>query len=176
MRFVALALGGVYQIEPERLEDPRGFFARTWCSREFLAHGLNPNLAQCNISFNRLSGTLRGLHFQTQPHEEAKVVRCTHGAIYDVVVDIRPRSPTFKCWLAVNLTAENRHMLYIPEGLAHGFQTLIDDTEVFYQMSEFYVPEAVRGVRWNDPSFGIVWPLETQVIAPRDQQFPDFAQ
>ena len=147
MIFNETKLKGAFVIEPERLEDERGFFARTWCQREFEAHGLNPRLVQCSISFNKKKGTLRGMHYQVAPYEEARLVRCTMGAIYDVVLDLRPASSTCKQWVAVELTSENRRMLYIPGGLAHGFQTLKDNTEVFYQMSEFYQPEYVRGVR-----------------------------
>jgi dTDP-4-dehydrorhamnose 3,5-epimerase len=174
MIFTATRLAGVYIIELELVEDERGFFARSWCQREFQEHHLNANLVQCNISFNRVKGTLRGMHYQIAPHEEAKVVRCTMGAIYDVVVDLRPRSSTFKKWLAVELTAAHHKMLHIPEGLAHGFQSLADNSEVLYLMSEFYHPECARGVRWNDPAFGIRWPLDTLVISARDQQYPDF--
>ena len=158
MRFIETRLKGAFVIEPERLADERGFFARMWCQREFIAHGLNPDLVQCNISFNTNKGTLRGMHHQAAPHEEAKLVRCTMGAIYDVIIDLRPDSPTYKAWLAVELTAPNRKMLYVPEGFSHGFMTLADNTEVFYQMSEFYSPECASGIRWNDPQFGIVWP------------------
>jgi dTDP-4-dehydrorhamnose 3,5-epimerase len=174
MIFTETKLEGVYIIEPELLQDERGFFARSWCQHEFQDHQLNPHLVQCNISFNKRRGTLRGLHFQAAPHEEAKVARCTMGSIYDVAVDLRPHSSTFKMWIAVELTASNRKMLYIPEGVAHGFQTLEDDTEVFYQMSEFYHPECARGARWNDPVFGIQWPLEVKMISAKDQQYPDF--
>jgi dTDP-4-dehydrorhamnose 3,5-epimerase len=156
--FSETKLRGVFVVEPERIEDERGFFARTWCRREFEAHGLNPNLVQCSISFNRNKGTLRGMHYQLAPHAEAKLVRCTMGAMYDVALDLRRDSATFKEWVAVELTAENRRMLYIPEGVAHGFQTLTDNTEVLYQMSEFYDPQSARGVLWNDPVFGIEWP------------------
>ncbi len=151
MRFQSTTLPGVFILELELRADERGFFARTWCQAEFEAHGLNPRLAQCSVSFNRKKGTLRGMHFQAAPHEECKVVRCTRGAIYDVVIDLRPDSPTRHQWMAAELTAENRRAFYIPEGFAHGFQTLVDDTEVFYQISEFYHPELARGVRWNDP-------------------------
>lgn len=159
-------------IELQPVEDSRGFFARTWCQREFEAHGLNPGLAQCNTSFNNKKGTLRGMHYQAAPYQEAKLVRCTMGAIYDVIVDLRPDSPTFKQWLAVELTAQNRLMLYIPAGVAHGFQTLQDDTEVFYQMSEFYYSELARGVRWDDPAFGIKWPLPDPILSERDKNYP----
>jgi len=174
MIFIETRLKGAFIIESERLEDERGFFGRTWCQHEFEAQGLNPRLVQCNISFNKKKGTLRGMHYQVAPYEEAKLVRCTMGAIYDVIIDLRPTSPTFKQWVAVELTAENRRMLYIPEGLAHGFQTLEDDTEVFYQMSEFYHPECARGVRWDDPAFGVVWPDDVRFISDRDRQYPDF--
>jgi dTDP-4-dehydrorhamnose 3,5-epimerase len=160
MIFIETKLKGAFVIEPERLEDKRGFFCRAWCKREFEAHGLNPNLVQCNISFNKKRGTLRGMHHQVPPHEEAKLVRCTMGAIYDVIIDLRPNSPTFKEWFSLELTDRNRKMIYIPEGVSHGFMTLDDNTEVFYQMSEFYAPECARGVRWNDPAFDIVWPGE----------------
>lgn len=174
MLFVESQLPGAYLIEPERLEDERGFFARTWCRKEFEQHGLNPCLVQCDISFNLERGTWRGLHYQAAPYEEVKLVRCTSGAIYDVIVDLRPDSPTFKEHLAVVLSAENRRMLYIPEGFAHGFITLEKSTEVFYQMSEFYSAESARGFRWNDPSFGIHLPLEVAVISQRDRSYPDF--
>ena len=173
MIFHETKLKGVYIIEPEWLEDERGFFARTFCQEEFAAHGLNPRVVQCNISFNKKKGTLRGMHYQIAPHEEVKLVRCTRGAIYDVIIDLRPDLPTFKRWVAVELTADNRRMLYIPEGFAHGFQTLEDDTEVFYQMSESYHPECARGVRWDDSAFGIEWPLLDLTISAKDRSYPD---
>ena len=156
----------------ERLEDQRGFFARTWCAKEFEEHGLNPNLMQCSISFNQHKGTLRGMHYQAAPHEEARLVRCTMGAVYDVIIDLRPDSPTYKQWAAFELTAANRAILYVPEGLAHGFQTLVDETEIFYQMSVSYSPEAARGFRWDDPSVGVSWPQTPAVISQRDQSLP----
>ncbi len=174
MIFKETRLKGAFIIDPEQLSDDRGFFARTWCQKEFKAHGLNPNMAQCNISFNRKKGTLRGLHYQAAPHEEAKLVRCTAGAIYDVIVDLRPESDTFKSWISMELSAENRKMLYIPEGLVHGFLTLQDNTEVFYQMSEFYMPDYARGVRWDDPTFGIIWPDKVALISEKDRSYPDF--
>ncbi len=174
MIFLETRLKGAFIIDPERLEDDRGFFARTWCQGEFEAHGLDLRLVQCNISFNRRKGTLRGMHYQAAPHTEAKLVRCTMGVIYDVIVDLRPGSPTFTQWAAVDLTAENRRMLYIPEGLAHGFQTLADNTEVFYQISEFYHPESARGVRWDDPAFCIEWPIAERIISDRDRKYPYF--
>ena len=175
MKFVETGLSGAFLIEPERLSDERGFFARTWCREEFAAHGLDPSLVQCNISFNRKKGTLRGMHFQTRPHEEAKVVRCTQGNIYDVMVDLRPESGTFKQWFGAELSAENRLSLYIPAGFAHGFLTLSDDAEVLYLMSEFFHPECASGVRWNDPAFSIAWPGKVSVISDRDASYPDFS-
>ena len=175
MIFTETKLRGALIIEPERLEDERGFFARTFDQKEFEAHGLNPRVMQCNTSFNKKEGTLRGMHYQVPPYEETKLVRCTIGAICDVIIDLRKDSATFKQWIAVELTAENRRMLYIPEGFAHGFQTLKDDTEVFYQMSEFYHPESAKGVRWNDPAFGIVWPNDIIVISDKDREYLDFA-
>jgi dTDP-4-dehydrorhamnose 3,5-epimerase len=174
MKFTETALKSAFVIEPERFEDDRGFFARTWCQKEFAANGLNLQWVQCNISFNKEKGTLRGMHHQIAPFEEAKLVRCTMGAIYDVIIDLRPDSPTYKACLAFELTSENRKMLYIPEGFSHGFMTIADNTEVFYQMSEFYVPDCARGIRWNDPQFGIVWPTEITRISDKDKQFPDF--
>ncbi len=165
MIFQPTKLSGAYTIQIERLADERGFFARSWCRREFEEHGLNPDLAQCNISYNRQRGTLRGMHYQVAPYEEAKLVRCTSGAIYDVIVDLRADSPTFMQHVGVVLTPSDRNMLYVPEGFAHGFLTLEDDTEVFYQMSEFYVPGAARGFRWNDPAFAIDWPEPVVVIS-----------
>jgi dTDP-4-dehydrorhamnose 3,5-epimerase len=173
--FTATKLKGAFVIEPERQDDHRGFFARTWCQQEFAAHELNACLVQCNISFNKKKGTLRGMHYQASPYAEDKLVRCTMGAIYDVIIDLRLGSPTFKQHIGVALTAENRRMLYVPEGFAHGFQTLEDNTEVFYQMSEFYVPEYARGIRWNDPAFNIRWPADERIILERDQTYPDFS-
>jgi dTDP-4-dehydrorhamnose 3,5-epimerase len=172
--FTETKLPGAFVIEPEMHEDHRGFFARTFCQREFEAHGLNPQVVQCNISFNRFKGSLRGMHFQAAPYSEAKLVRCTAGSIYDVIIDLRPSSTAFKEHAAVELSARNRKMLYIPEGFAHGFQTLEDDTEVFYQMSQFYSPEHSRGVRWDDPAFGISWPPGERIIIERDRTYPDF--
>lgn len=174
MIFQETKLKGAYIVEPERIEDERGFFARTWCCREFQKYGINPKLVQCNISFNRKKGTLRGMHYQAAPCEEVKLVRCTMGAIYDVIIDLRPDSETFKQCVTVELNAENRKMLYIPECFAHGFLTLKDSTEVFYQMSEFFAPEYARGVRWNDPAFRINWPEKVAVISEKDKQYGDF--
>ena len=174
MRFSETRLPGVYAIYLEPRSDERGFFARSWCRREFEEQGLNPNLMQCNVSFNTRRGTLRGMHFQAEPHAEAKLIRCTKGAIYDVAVDLRPSSPTYKQWTALTLTAKDREMLYVSEGCGHGFLTLEDESEVFYQMSEYYAPEAARGFRWDDPTFGIQWPEGVEVISPRDASYPDF--
>jgi len=174
MIFKETGLKDAYIIEVERLEDERGFFARTWCQQEFEAQGLNPGLVQCNISFNNKKGTLRGMHYQAEPYTEAKLVRCTMGAIYDVIIDLRPESPTFKQHIGVTLTPETRNTLYVPAGFAHGFLTLADNTEVFYQMSEFYAPGYARGVRWDDALFSIAWPAPVQVISERDANYPDF--
>lgn len=174
MIFKETDLPGAYIIELKLLEDERGFFARSFCQREFIEHGLDPCVAQCNISYNRAKGTLRGMHWQAQSHAEAKLVRCTRGAIYDVIVDLRSDSPTFLKWVGVELTAENRAALFVPKEFAHGFLTLEDDTEVFYQMSEFYVPEASCGFRWNDPTFEIKWPRLVSVISDKDAILPDF--
>lgn len=175
MRFRQSKVPGAFLIELEKIEDERGFFARTFCEKEFLAHRLNPRVVQCNTSFNEHTGTLRGLHYQVAPHEEAKLVRCIRGAIYDVLVDLRSDSPAYKRYDAFELTAENRHMVYVPEGVAHGFQTLVPQSEVLYQMSEFYEPLAARGVRWNDLAFGISWPVDERVMNKRDQNYADFA-
>jgi len=172
--FTETNLPGAFVIEAEKHEDERGFFARSFCQREFEAHGLNPNVAQCNISFNKRKGTLRGMHFQAAPFAEAKLVRCTAGSIYDVIVDLRKGSRSFKEHFATELSAANRKMLYIPEEFAHGFQTLEDNTEVFYQMSQVYSAEHARGVRWNDPAFGIQWPEAQRIINERDRNYPDF--
>lgn len=176
MIFKETKLKGAFIIEPERIEDERGFFARTFCRNEFEAHGLNPHLVQCSLSFNKKKGTLRGMHYQTSPHEETKLARCTRGAIYDVMLDLRPTSQTFKQWVSVELTGENRWMVYIPEGVAHGFQTIQDETEVLYQMSEFFHPECARGVRWDDQKFGIEWPSAELIISERDGAYPDFLE
>ena len=172
MIFKEAKLKGAYIIEVEPIEDERGFLARSFCVKEFERHCLNPSIAQCNISYNQRKGTLRGLHYQVAPHAEAKLVRCTKGAIYDVALDLRKDSPTFKQWVAIELSASNHRMFYIPDGFAHGFQTLEDHTEVFYQMSEFYHPECARGVRWDDPTFGIVWPMPPTLIANKDRTYP----
>lgn len=176
MIFTETFLKGAFIVEPEKREDERGFFARTWCQKEFRDYGLNTSVVQCNISFNKRKGTLRGMHFQTPPYEEAKLVRCTMGAIYDVIIDLRPDSDTFKKWFALELSSENRKMLYVPEGFAHGFVTLTDNTEVFYQMSQYYHPEYAAGVRWDDPAFNISWPEDVKVISDKDRSYPDFKE
>ena len=175
MIFQETKIPGVFELHLERKMDERGFFARSWCRDEFEATGLNAHLAQCSISYNVQKGTLRGMHYQSAPYAESKLVRCTRGAIYDVALDLRADSPTFRGWIGVTLTADNREMIYIPEGCAHGFLTLEDNSEVFYQISEFYRPEAARGVRWDDPAFGIVWPAKPQLLSERDRDYPDFA-
>jgi dTDP-4-dehydrorhamnose 3,5-epimerase len=174
MIFTETRLKGAYSVDIERREDQRGFFARGWCAEEFEAHDLNPRMVQSNIGFSIKKGTLRGMHYQVQPEAEAKLVRCTTGAIYDVIVDLRPDSPTHKQWIGVELTADNRRMLYIPEGFAHGYQTLADDTEMYYQTSQFYAPASARGVRYDDPAFGIVWPLQVALISNADQAWPGY--
>jgi dTDP-4-dehydrorhamnose 3,5-epimerase len=174
MIFEQTAIAGVWLLEPERFEDERGFFARTWDPDEFSSRGLNPAIAQCSVSFNHRRGTLRGLHYQAAPHEEAKLVRCSSGAIFDVALDLRPESPTYKEWYGTELSAENHLELYIPEGCAHGFLSLADASEVHYQISAPYAPEAARGVRWDDPAFGITWPGEVVVMNERDGSYADF--
>ncbi len=176
MIFRETPLNGAYIVELECRVDERGFFARSWCQREFAERGLNPNLVQCDISFNTRRGTLRGLHFQEAPYEEAKLVRCTQGAIFDVIIDLRPDSSTFGKRHSVQLDSDNRLAIFVPEGFAHGFQTLLDSTEVHYQMSQFYMPEAGgSGIRWNDPAFGIEWPIPNPILNARDQNYPDFS-
>jgi dTDP-4-dehydrorhamnose 3,5-epimerase len=172
--FQSTTLPDAMVVELERREDERGFFARSFCQREFEAQGLEPCVAQCNVSFNRRRGTLRGMHWQAAPDGEAKLVRVTRGAIWDVIVDLRPDSPACCRWFGAELNAENRRALYIPQGFAHGFQTLVDDVEVFYQMSTVYVPEAQRGARWDDPAFGINWPIRPPFLSDRDASYPDY--
>ena len=173
MKFIETKLKDSFIITPDLIEDERGFFARTFCRLEFEEHGLNSDLVQCNISFNKTKGTLRGMHYQAAPHAEIKLVRCTAGTIYDVIVDMRQESPTFRQWLAVELSEKNRQLLYVPEGFAHGYQTLQPQTEVFYQVSASYHPASERGVRWNDPALGIKWPLPAIVISKKDSSYPD---
>jgi dTDP-4-dehydrorhamnose 3,5-epimerase len=175
MIFTETKLAGSYLLELEKMEDSRGFFARSWCQQEFEAHGLVPCVVQANVSYNIKKGTLRGLHYQAMPHAETKLVRCTRGALYDVIVDVRPDSPTYKQWFGVELTANNYKMLYVAEGFAHGFVTLTDDTEATYQVSHFYTPGAERGLRYNDPAFAIEWPLPVAVISKKDKNWGDFS-
>jgi len=175
MRFIPLDLADAFVIELEPVNDDRGWFARSWSREEFAARGLDVQLDQCSISFNQGKGTLRGMHFQAPPHAETKLVRCTAGAIYDVIIDLREDSPTRGRWSSVELSASNRKSLYVPKDFAHGFQTLTDRAEVFYQISRPYVPSAARGVRWNDPRFGIEWPIRDPILSPRDAAYPDFA-
>jgi dTDP-4-dehydrorhamnose 3,5-epimerase len=174
MIFTETKLDGAFLIDIEERTDERGFFARSWCQKEFEQHGLMPRVVQANISFNHKKGTVRGMHYQASPYEETKLVRCTRGAIYDVIVDLRKGSPTYCQWLSAELTADNRRMLFVPEGYAHGFQTLTDATEVCYQVSQFYTPGAERGARFNDPAFSIRWPLDVTVISEKDANWADF--
>jgi dTDP-4-dehydrorhamnose 3,5-epimerase len=173
VKFLPAPIEGAYIIEIEPVPNERGFFARSWCQEEFRRRGLNPSLVQCNISYNSKRETLRGMHYQAKPHEEAKLVRCSSGALYDVIVDLRPGSRSFRNWFAAELTAANRRMLYVPEGVAHGFQTLAESTEVFYQMTEPFRAECARGIRWNDPAFRIRWPVPRPILSPEDQRYPD---
>lgn len=174
MRFVSTPLDGAYVIELEPRTDDRGFFARSFDREEFAAHGLDPDVVQCNVSFNARRGTLRGMHYQLPPKAEAKLVRCVAGAIYDVIVDLRRDSPTHARWFGIQLDARDRRALYVPRGFAHGYQTLSDGAEVHYQVSERYTPELERGVRWNDPAFGIAWPIGDPIVSPKDAAFPDY--
>ncbi|MDY7076058.1 MAG: dTDP-4-dehydrorhamnose 3,5-epimerase [Chloroflexota bacterium] len=175
MIFTETKLKGAFIIEIEMRGDERGFFARSWCQKEFEAHGVNLNWVQANIAFSKNRGTLRGLHYQIAPYEEAKLMRCTRGAIYDVIVDLRPESPTHKQWIGVELSADNHRMLYVPEGFAHGYQTLMDNTETFYPVSQFYAPEYERGVRWDDPAFDIKWPeTDERIVSDKDKSWSNY--
>jgi dTDP-4-dehydrorhamnose 3,5-epimerase len=176
MIFTETHLKGAYIIDINPFIDARGFFARTWCHKEFEAHGLVSHIVQTNISLNNTKGTLRGMHYQTAPYEETKLIRCTKGAIYDVIIDLRRDSPTYLQWVGVELTADNHRMLYVPEHFAHGFQTLEDDSEVTYQVSQFYAPRSERGVRYDDPAFGITWPLAVLVISDKDKSWLDYTR
>ncbi len=175
MLFHPTPIASAYVIDVEKREDDRGFFARAWCAREFGERGLVTSFVQGNIGASRRKGTLRGMHYQVAPHEEAKLVRCTRGAVWDVLLDVRAGSPTFGKWFGVELTADTHRMLYIPPGCAHGYQALTDDVEVFYLVSAFYTPEAERGIRYDDPAFAIEWPLPVTVISDKDRTWPDFA-
>jgi dTDP-4-dehydrorhamnose 3,5-epimerase len=167
-------IAGAYTIDLELRSDDRGFFARSWCQDEFAAHGLQTRIVQCNTSFNHRAATIRGLHYQRPPHAEVKIIRCTRGAIWDVIVDLRPSSPSYLRWFGTELTASNRRMMYVPEEFAHGYITLEPETETFYQVSEFYTPGAEGGIRWNDPAIGIDWPVEPLVVSDKDAGHPDF--
>lgn len=174
MTFTETALKGAFLVGLKKIEDDRGFFARGWCRDEFAAHGLNPDMVQLNVGFSHRRGTIRGLHYQAAPHQEAKFVRCTRGAIFDVIVDLRPESPTRGRWYGAELTADNGLMLYAPEGFAHGYLTLVDDTEAYYLTSCAYAPASARGVRYNDPAFAITWPLPVTVVSDADGAWPDY--
>ena len=174
MKFTKSKISGAYLIDLDKFEDDRGFVAYTWNAREFLEQGLDTEFVEMIVSYNLRKGTLRGMHYQTDPFAQVKLVRCTRGAIFDVALDLRLESPTFKQWEAVELTAQNRRMFYIPKGCAHGFQTLVDDTEVLYQISNFYAPEHYGGVRWDDPAFGVAWPDDDRTMIARDRDYPDF--
>lgn len=174
MQFIETQLPGAYTLDFDRREDQRGFFAHAWSQAEFAQHNLTSNIVDINFSYNRARGTLRGMHFQRNPFAQVKVVRCTRGAIYDVIVDLRPESPTFQQWIGVELTADNHRALYVPEGFAHGFQTLEDNCDVTYLVSQIYAPSAEGGVRYDDPAFGITWPLAVAVISERDLAWPAF--
>jgi dTDP-4-dehydrorhamnose 3,5-epimerase len=176
MIFTETHLPGAYIVDAERHEDHRGFFARLWCERELAEHGLNPRVAQVNAALTLRKGSLRGLHLQRAPRQEVKIVRCTRGALFDVILDLRQESPTYKRWVGVELTADNRRMVYVPEGCAHGYQTLVDSTEMCYQTSEFYAPELARGVRFDDPAFRIAWPLPVTSISSDDRSWPDYQE
>lgn len=175
MIFKQTKLKGAFIIEMEPIGDIRGFFARAWCKKEFEKHGLRSDFVQANITFNKHKGTLRGMHYQVAPYQEAKVVRCIKGSLFDVIIDLCPDSPTYREWVGIELTEDNYRMLYLPEGFAHGYKTLEDNTEVSYQVSQFYCPESERGIRWNDPGFGIGWPETSElVISDKDKNWPDF--
>jgi len=176
VKFHETELQGAFIIELDRMTDQRGFFARSWCRKEFEDHGLVPDVVQANVSYNHVAGTLRGMHYQISPYEETKLIRCTRGALYDVIVDLRPGSPTHKKWIGVELTQDNYRMLYVPASFAHGFITLQDATEAAYFVTEAYTPGAERGLRWNDPAFGIVWPRAVDVISDKDAAWPDYSE
>lgn len=174
MIFTELELKGAFLIDIERLEDERGFFGRIWCKEEFREHGLNTSLVQANVSYNKFKATLRGMHFQKKPFQESKLVRCTKGSIYDVIIDIRPESNTFKQWIGVELNDVNRRMLYVPEGFAHGFMTLQDETEIYYMITEYYTKKAESGIKWDDPEINIEWPLDPLIVSDKDSNHPKF--
>lgn len=175
MIFKESKLKGAFVIDLEKHQDERGFFARTFCRKELQDHGLIADVAQANMSLSKARGTLRGMHYQKAPYEETKLVRCIRGALYDVIIDLRPESPTYKQWIGVELSADNYRMLFVPKNFAHGFITLAEDTEVTYMVSQYYSPGAELGIRWNDPQFAIEWPIDVTVISPKDANWPDFA-
>jgi dTDP-4-dehydrorhamnose 3,5-epimerase len=174
MRFTATEIAGAWLIDIDRLADERGFFARVWCRQEFAAHGCETDLVQASLAYTERRGTLRGLHYQAAPHEEAKLVRCVRGSAYVVIADRRPKSASYRRWIAAELTADNRRALYVPPGCAQGYQTLADDTELLYQMTTAYAPQSARGIRHDDPAFAIAWPLPITLISDRDQSWPDY--
>jgi dTDP-4-dehydrorhamnose 3,5-epimerase len=174
MIFKELELKGAYLVEVKKIEDERGFFGRAWCENEFLDHHLNPNFVQLNTSFSKKKGTIRGLHYQVDPYQEVKFIRCTRGSIWDVIIDLRPTSPTFMKWIGNELSADNYKMVYVPENFAHGFISLENNTEVYYPVTQFYVPGAERGLRWNDPAFNIQWPIEVSMVSEKDSNHADF--
>jgi dTDP-4-dehydrorhamnose 3,5-epimerase len=175
MIFTELELKGAFLVEVKKIEDERGFFGRAWCANEFKQHGLNPAFVQLNTSFSHKKGTIRGMHYQVDPYQEVKFIRCTRGRIYDVIIDLRPDSPTFMKWVGNELSADNYRMVYVPENFAHGFVTMEDHSEVYYPVSQFYTPGAERGLRWNDPAFKIKWPVEISVVSDKDQSHMDFS-
>lgn len=172
MKFTKSRIPGAWIIDVSEIHDDRGFFAMTWLPGEFTKRGLDPSLAQCNLAFNHKRGTLRGMHFQNAPHEQVKIIRCTRGALLDVIVDLRPDSPAYRQWEAVELTADNRRMFYMPKGIAHGYITLTDGAEAYYHTSIPWAPQAESGVRWNDPAFGIKWPFEPGIVSAKDGAWP----
>jgi dTDP-4-dehydrorhamnose 3,5-epimerase len=174
MKFTETKLKGAFVVEIQKLTDERGFFARSWCQKEFEDQGLNPSFVQANVSCNFKKGTIRGMHYQIAPYQECKLIRCTRGAIYDVIIDLRPDSPTYKQWTGVELTADNFTMFFVPQDFAHGFQTLTDEAEITYQVSQFYTPGSEKGIRFDDPNFNIQWPLEATIISDKDRTWPDF--
>lgn len=176
MIFSTTPLAGAFVVDVEQRADDRGYFARAWCQREFADMGLSHEVVQCNLSHTTRRGTLRGMHWQAAPYGEAKLVRCTRGSVWDVIIDLRPDSPTYTRHFGVELTSGSARALFVPEGFAHGFVTLDDETDVLYQMSQFYEPSAARGVRWNDPAFGIAWPISDPLLHPRDAHYPDFVR
>ncbi len=174
MIFTETKLKGAFIIEIKKLEDERGFFGRAWCHNEFKEHGLNPNICQINTSYTKKKGTIRGLHYQVDPYQETKFIRCTRGRIFDVIIDLRPGSPTFMQWIGNELSSDSYKMVYVPEYFAHGILSLEDNSEVYYPVSQFYTPGAERGIRWNDPAFNIQWPVKVEIVSEKDNSHPDF--